>query len=199
MTSFVLLESSRVLCPAFLHSFCLLLGKKRRTSPYKKSCTWNMHSFSSQQIFSWRKIPGRIKSADFFGQHAKNCKTLPNYQMQKKKSNVLMYTFSALQTLLSCHMVHMTYNLTSVKYKICSVIVSRLAMIHAAVITSGAYLDFGADPVAKGRPCSALIATTVPSKAFRFAHWSNIWKRHFSQVLHLDFWCQCFRNYQMSK
>ena len=66
-------------------------------------------------------------------------------------------------------MVHMTYNLTSVKYKISSVIVSRLAMIHAAEITSRAYLDFGADPVAKGRPCSALIATTVPSRAFRFA------------------------------
>ena len=90
--------------------------------------------------------------------------------MQKQKSNVLIpIHFLSIQTLLSCHMVHMTY-LTSVKYEICSVIVSGLVMIHAALI-SCTYLDFGADPVAEGPPCSALIATTVPSRAFRLAHW----------------------------
>ena len=101
-----------------------------------------MHTFSSKQIFFLEKIPGRIKSADYFGQYAKKSKTvqLSNAETEVECPRI---HFLSIQTLLSCHMVHMTYYLTSVKYKICSVIASRLVMIHAVIITCTLTLTLG--------------------------------------------------------
>ena len=111
-------------------------GHHLTKSPARETCT-----LLAEANFFLEKIPGRIKSADFFGQYAKKCKTvqLSNAETEVECPHI---HFLSIQTLLSCHMVHMTY-LTSVKYKICSIIVSRLVMIHAAIISCTLTLTLG--------------------------------------------------------
>ena len=68
-----------------------------------------MHTFSSQQIFFLEKIPGRIKSADFFGQYAKKCKTV---QLSNAETEVeCPHTYTLSQHSDASFMSHGTHDL----------------------------------------------------------------------------------------